>query len=105
MVLEQWILLAIAAGFQCACSRAMALDLEAVSMVCVGIGGREGGREDLAKTPSISINMHVLGSILPFQSKSRSKKLVILCSVDLYEEISDAVTSANAKDSGKFCNC
>ena len=33
------------------------------------------------------------------------KRLIILCSVDLYEEISDAVTSANAKDSGKFCNC
>ena len=34
-------LLAMAGGLQCACSRATALDLEVVSTVCTGIGGLE----------------------------------------------------------------
>ena len=39
-----------------------------------------------------------------FKKKAR-KKLSVLCSVDLYEEIGVAATTANAKMSQRFCTC
>ena len=69
-------LLAMADGLKCTCSRVIALDLEAVSMMCTGI--REGGRRGtMSKTPRISMDMDILASTLPFWKKWL-KKLIIL---------------------------
>ena len=61
-------LMAIADGFQCACSRATALDLEAVSMDVQALRGF-GGLDSMSKTPRISINMGFLTQDYLFSSK------------------------------------
>ena len=57
--------LAIADGLKCACSKATALDLEAVSIVCTGIRAG-GGRGIMSKTPRISRSIDIPALTLPF---------------------------------------
>ena len=67
---------AIVEGFQWACSRATAFDLEAESRRCVGIGW-SGGRVDIPKTPGISINRTFTASKLPTRSKIDFERRVV----------------------------
>ena len=81
----------------------MALDLEAESMMCVGIGWVKDASQYLKHQELASLGLLQLQNYLDGQ-KWIKKKVMLIGGADFYEEYTRARTSKNAKLSQKFCN-